>query len=248
MIQRALFTLLLALAVVPMSAQTAAYKLNVQNFCELTIVDGIGVDYYCRPDSAGWAVFYCEPDLAGQIMFSNNAESLTVRTAADEKPIAGLPRVKVYSTMLRKVENSGDSLVRVIKPAAVERFSAKQIGNGTLEVYGLEAGQAEASLTAGNGSVRLEGKADKAKLSNVSTGAVDASALLVDNVNCFVFGTGNIDCSPAVHLRVYGAGSGKVLYHCTPDKITNRGIGVKAYAHDRAMSAGVMPQRSLAIE
>ena len=43
-----------ALSVVAVSARDKAadYKLNVQNFCELTVVDGVGVDYVCLPDSA----------------------------------------------------------------------------------------------------------------------------------------------------------------------------------------------------
>lgn len=71
--------------------ESAAYKLNVQNFSELTVVDGVAVDYYCQPDSAGWAVFSCTPDKAASIMFENKAERLTVRSAADEKTIDGLP-------------------------------------------------------------------------------------------------------------------------------------------------------------
>lgn len=246
---RKLLSLLLIIAAVPaLPAQIAAYKLNVQNFGELTVVDGIGVDYYCRPDSAGWVMFFCEPEIAGSIMFSNNAESLTIRTAADETPIEGVPRVKVYSSILRKVENSGDSLVRVMTLAPVEHFKAKQIGNGTLEIFGLTAEQVDASVTAGKGHAHIEGKADRAKLSNVGTGPLDASGLAVGNVNCFVFGTGNIDCAPAERLRIYGAGSGKVIYHTKPAKITNRGIGVKAYAHDSLPTAGIAPQRSIAVE
>ncbi|MBO4944538.1 MAG: DUF2807 domain-containing protein, partial [Muribaculaceae bacterium] len=69
----------------------------------------------------------------------------------------------------------------------------------------------------------------KAKFKNVSTGPIDASKLLLDQANCFIFGTGNIDCHPSGQLRIYGAGSGKVYYHVKPGKISNRGIGVKAY-------------------
>lgn len=73
-------------------AQTADYKLNVQNFCELTVVDGINVDYICRPDSAGWAIFSCSPELASRIMFTNKAERLTIQTDADEEPIKACPK------------------------------------------------------------------------------------------------------------------------------------------------------------
>lgn len=208
--------------------EVADYKLNVQNFCELTVVDGVPVEYYCNPDSAGWAVFSCPPELASQIMFSNNAERLTVRTSADEKPIPGIPVIKVYSASLRKVENSGDSLLRVMGIVPVKEFKARQIGNGCIELNNIDCTSFEGNITAGHGSLKIEGKSEKAKLSNVSTGPIDAKGLHTSNVNCFVLGTGDIECSPSGQLKIYGAGSGKVLYYTTPEKISQRSIGVKA--------------------
>ena len=226
-----ILTILILLYIcMPASADdVATYRLNVHNFSELTVVDGVNVDYYCRPDSSGWAVFYTSPDKASQIMFENKAERLTIRSAADETPIDGLPTICVYSAVLHKVENSGDSLVRVISPAHVEDFKVSQIGNGTIKVTGVDADYVEAGITAGRGQLSIDGKANKAKFKNVSTGPIDASGLVIGQANCFIFGTGDIDCYPKDQLRVYGAGSGKVYYHEKPDKITNRGIGVKVH-------------------
>lgn len=214
--------------------ELAAYKLNVQNFNEFTVVDGVAVDYYCRPDSAGWAVFYCAPDKAAEIMFENKQEKLTIRSAADEKAIDGLPTIRLYSAVINKIENSGDSLVRVFSPAHVEEIKIKQIGNGKIEVTDLDVDNLEAGITAGKGNLKISGKADKAKLRNVSTGPIDASGLEVRQANCYLFGTGDIECRPTDQLRIYGAGSGKVYYHVKPTKITNRGIGVKALSPDEA--------------
>ena len=68
------------------------------------------------------------------------------------------------------------------------------------------------------GQVMLSGKANKAKFKNVSTGPIDASKLALKQANRFIFGTGNIDCLPSEQLRIYGAGTGKVYYHTTPEK------------------------------
>lgn len=212
----------------------AAYRLNVQNFNEFTVVDGVPVDYYCNPDSAGWAVFYCTPDKASEIMFENKAEKLTIRSAADEKVIKNLPTIRIYSAVLNKVENSGDSLVRIFAPAHVENIKINQIGNGKIEAYDIDADNVEAGITAGKGHLLISGKADKAKIKNVSTGPIDASGLAVRQANCYIFGTGDIRCNPTEQLRIYGAGSGKVYYHVKPNKITNRGIGVKALPAEKA--------------
>lgn len=220
-----LITALAALAEEP--ATPATYRLNVQNFSELTVVDGVCVDYYCRADSAGRAIFTCLPEVASEIMFSNDNDRLTIQTAANEKALVGIPRIKVYSVSLRKVENSGDSLVRVYTSQPVKQFKASQIGNGSLEVSGIDADKFDGSITAGNGSLTVKGKANKAKISNVGSGPIDAKDLEVPEISCFVFGSGDIEVKPSESLRVYGAGSGKVRYHGTP-KVKLRGIGVKA--------------------
>ena len=54
--------LILLLVAFSVSAdEVAAYRLKVQNFSELTVVDGVAVDYHCRQDSIGWAVFLPPP-------------------------------------------------------------------------------------------------------------------------------------------------------------------------------------------
>lgn len=156
--------LILLLVAFSVSAdEVAAYRLKVQNFSELTVVDGVAVDYHCRQDSIGWAVFFTTPDKASQIMFENNAEHLTIRSTADEAPILGLPTIKVYSASLKGVENSGDSLLRVFEPMHVDVLKIRQIGNGSIEIADIDADYVDASVTAGKGQVMLSGKANKAK-------------------------------------------------------------------------------------
>ncbi len=73
---------LVATICLPLSAQAADYSLNVANFCELTVVDGVPVDYVCCADSAGMVVFSAEPGDASKITFSNNKEHLRIQSAA----------------------------------------------------------------------------------------------------------------------------------------------------------------------
>ena len=89
---------LVATICLPLSAQAADYSLNVANFCELTVVDGVPVDYVCCADSAGMVVFSAEPGDASKITFSNNKEHLRIQSAADDHPLKGLPRVRVFAS------------------------------------------------------------------------------------------------------------------------------------------------------
>ncbi|MDE6134371.1 MAG: DUF2807 domain-containing protein [Muribaculaceae bacterium] len=209
-------------------AEDVTYRLKIENFTELTVVDGVNVDCYCRPDSAGWAVFSSDPEYASCITFNNNASRMTVQTTADERPISGMPRITLYCTGLTKIENSGDSLLRVYcETVHAESLKAVQIGNGRMEIKNISSGNLDAGVAAGKGSLSIEGKTDKAKIRNVGTGFIDASGLEVGEVSCFIFGTGDIACTPSEKLKVYGAGSGRVLYTEEPKKVTNRSIGVK---------------------
>lgn len=225
--------ILLLITVLSSAAQFVDYKLNVQNFCELKIVDGIEVDYYCRDDSAGWAIFTCPPGIASKIMFSNENECLSIQTDADEETITDVPVIKVYSAALRKVENCGDSTVCVHSLCPVNEFSAKVVGNGLLEVFGIDAPKVNGGITAGKGTLRLHGHAHNLTVKNIGAGPIDASDLAADEVKCYMFGSGSVDCNPTNQLKIYGAGSGAVHYKGSPTKITNRGIGVKAIAKDQ---------------
>lgn len=234
-------TLLLVLtALATFAAEPARYKLNVQDFCELQVVDDVCVEYCCCADSAGWAIFTCLPEMASHIMFSNTNDHLTIRTDFDEKSPVGVPAIKVYSAVLRKAVNSGDSLLvlHLDPEMSLKDFKAHQIGNGHTQVCCLNCEALDAGVTAGNGFVEVSGKARKAKLNNAGSGKVSAKNLETANMNCYVFGTGNIECKPSENLRVYGAGTGKVIYHGEP-KITMRALGVKAipYTPDMAITA-----------
>lgn len=201
------------------------YKLNVQNFSELVVVDGINVDYYCSEDSCGWAHFTTTPELASQIMFSNNKERLTIQTAADGEPIAGMPKVTVYSAKLTKIENTGDSTLHIYSLKDVDKLRVRQIDSGKTIVDSISCRELNASLAAGKGYVNLGGNAESAKFTNMSSGLLDADDLKVEKATCFLVGPGRIECN-ASKITVRGAGPGTVLYQ-GGNKLTNQSIGVK---------------------
>lgn len=222
-------TTALALAL-SVNAKTERYALNVENFSELQVVDGINVEYACNPDSAGWVVYECEPEMASCITFSNIKNKLSIQTTAEEQPYVGLPTVRVYSQALQKVTNSGDSTLTVNSCVPVNKFSVRQIGNGNLVVKHIAAKKIDVSIATGNGNVHINGTANSGKLSNVGTGHIYADDLVIDKATCWVLGSGSIYCSPVENLKIFGAGSGKVVYTTAPEKVQNRSIGVKSMA------------------
>lgn len=212
------------------NAKTDRYALNVENFSELEVVDGVNVEYKCNPDSAGWVAFECEPEFATRITFTNKNSKLTIQTTAEEQPFSDMPVVTVYSPALQKVTNSGDSTLVVTSCVPVKKFSARQIGNGTLVVKHIEADKVDVAITAGNGSIEISGTAKSGKFSNVGTGNIKSDDLVIEEATCLVLGSGSIYCSPVESLKIYGAGSGQVIYTTTPEKVKNRSLGVKSMA------------------
>lgn len=220
-----------ALFTVSANAQTPEdYKLEVKDFDQLKVTDGINVDYYCSDDSAGMAYFTCVPAMAPKLMFSNNKNCLHIQVASGDEILTDLPTIRVYSTSLQKVENASDSTVRVVKAAPVPVFKSKVIGNGTLIITDIEANTVEASIQTGKGHIVIsKGKAQKVKLSNVGTGPIEAGGLQGKEVKATLFGTGDVDCTATQKLLIYGAGSGKVYYNGNPEQVSNRSLGVKAF-------------------
>lgn len=223
-------TCLLASVFVVSAEEPADYKLEVLDFTELKVTDDINVDYHCSADSAGWAYFTCDPSVSSMLLFTNNKSCLHIQVATDGIAPVGLPTIHVYSSSLSKVENASDSTMTITSDVPVKNFNGKVIGNGTLIVNNVEAVVFEASIATGKGHIVLNGcKAQRAKLSNVGTGPIEAGGLVADDVKAILFGTGDVDCTVTGSLSVFGAGSGKVYYGGNPTKVSNRSLGVKAF-------------------
>lgn len=220
---------LLAIAALSTYAATPSrYELDVKDFNELKVIEGINVDYACSADSAGKAVFTATPELASVIMFTNNNGKLEMQISTEGIDYHNLPTVKVYSNFLTKIENSGDSTVRVLSLAAGPKFKARLIGNGRLVIKDIHATNVEAALATGKGNLIISGDCTRAKLSMTGTGTVEADNLKVaEDTRCILAGTGSIGCYPVNKLKVLGAASGKVYYRGKPKSIDNLSIGIK---------------------
>lgn len=220
--------LTLTAPIIGMGQSKQRYELKVNDFKELRVDNDIAVDYYCNPDSAGYAVFTATDAQSGWVLFDNNGRGkLSVQTDTDYPAGEKMPRIRVYSSSLEKVVNSGDSLVKVYNLPAADKFKAVLIGNGRLSVPGVEASTVEASIHSGNGQLTIEGRCTEAKLHLVGTGTILADRLEAVKVKATVVGTGYIGCSPSEAITVMGAGSGSVLYRQAPPTIKSRGVGIK---------------------
>lgn len=218
----------ISLAVASMiGAEPQRFALKVADFTTLKVVDPVNVDYKTNADSAGYIVFTCEPSTASYLLFEPGKKKLSVKLSTDYPTHIPLPTVTVYSSSLDKIENSGDSLVRVISPKCGEKFSAKLIGNGRLDVSNLNAQEVNGKIETGKGTLTIEGECTYVSLSSTGKGHIQADDLQAIDGKCSLWGTGSIGCNVRGKLTVVGLGSGTVFYSGQPREITNNGGGIK---------------------
>lgn len=217
--------ILAAAAIAGLHAET--YSINVGEFNRLKVIDGVNVDYHCSSDSAGIVTFECaDPQAASFIGMSNRDQELSISYTTTGTTHPNLPTVKVYSSFLTKVENSGDSLVRVMSVVPCPNFSVSQIGNGRVVVRDISATRVRAKINTGNGNVVLYGKCTEAVLNMTGTGILQADGLEAATVKVSAYGTGSVGCWARELLKIHGIGSTKIYYKGEP-AVRNRAVGVK---------------------
>ena len=210
------------------AAELVKYELDVNEFHELKVVDGINVVYSCNPDSAGKAVFTCPSSQAAAFMFNNKKGRLSMHLSTESVGTANLPVVHVYSSYLTRVENSGDSLVKVVNIAQGPKFAAKLIGNGRIVVRDVKATEVTAAISTGHGTLVITGECEHANFNFMGTGVIQADELEAQTANVKAGGTGSIGLWAVKSFTVMGAGSTKVYFKGNPE-IKNRSVGLKTF-------------------
>lgn len=221
-------TLLCLVSVLTCQAQRLQHhELRVGDFTQVNVKHGVNVVYRSVPDSAGLVTFDAPPSMVNVIQFSCNGKGhLTITLQLDEEQQSPLPTVNIYSSRIEKVQNNGDSTLRVINPVTTDKFNARLEGNGLLSVTGLKCDEVSASVFAGRGQMALYGDVRKASLSVTGVGTVQADGLLAQFITATISGTGTIGCAPSEALTIQGTGPGTVYYTGSP-MIKNRSIATK---------------------
>ena len=185
------------------------------------------VSMWITNDSAGLAVFTSLPEKASAFIFNNKKGKLSMQISTESVGMKDMPTVTVYSKYLTKVENSGDSTVRVLSVAKGPKFAATLMGNGRLAIRNIEMVEVNGKIATGNGTLVLDGSCEKANYTFMGTGVIQADGMKAELVSVKASGTGSIGVWAVSKLSIMGAGSTKVYYKGNPE-IKNRSVGIKA--------------------
>ena len=90
-----------------------------------------------------------------------------------------------------------------------QRVTVAVTGSGTLAADGVQADQFDATLV-GTGTMRLAGRAARARLTSSGTGTIDAAALSVNDLTAHVDGAGATRANARYTAQVTTTGLGKV--------------------------------------
>jgi hypothetical protein len=217
------------------AADVNRYELNVGDFTTLAVDDNVNVVYKCSTDSAGLAVYDATKEAADKLIFDLSKKGrLLIQTnflTEEEKQIP-LPVVTVYSKFLSRVQNSGDSTLKVVSVAACPEFKAAVIGNGNVVIKDINCTKFHGSIKTGNGQLIVTGKCDSAALNNTGVGSIQADGLEAKDASCRFFGTGTTGVWATDTLSIKGMFPGKLYYKVAPKKIRNYSMGVKVYSMD----------------
>ena len=141
-LKKTLFACIAAICPAIALAQTEQkFELDVKDFTQLSVEDGINVVYTSDDEAAGKVSFTTTKEIADKIIFENNGKGkLTIQKAFHDEGdmTTGLPTINVSSRFLKHVSNSGDSTVRVVGIRPTMEIKAVVIGNGRLVVRDID--------------------------------------------------------------------------------------------------------------
>lgn len=207
----------------------APLQLKTRDFVELKVSGPLNVDYVCSPDSAGIVEITGADNQVNWVEVSGSDRMLKLSLKIpDEANSDGkeLPSVRVYSSFLSKVENEGDSTVRVLSSAPVAEFSARVLGNGRVGIRHIEATRVTVSNLAGHGTLAISGKCSVATIKLTGAGSVQADAMQSKDATVWFTGTGSVGVWATDTLNIKGTGSGTVYVVGSP-ALNTKTIGVK---------------------
>jgi hypothetical protein len=126
------------------------------------------------------------------------------KAAASQTPVV----VTLSTPQLNTILLTAGAQVTASKIKA-QRLELNVTGSGALAVDGVQADQLTALLV-GTGSIRLAGRANRARLSSNGAGTIDAAALSVADLTVRVDGTGETRANARNTAQVTTTGLGKV--------------------------------------
>jgi phage shock protein PspC (stress-responsive transcriptional regulator) len=165
-----------------------------------------------------------DENLIGYVKYSVNDGMLNLSTRHRLRSDNDLV-IRLRTPDLKAIKLESPGKITIDKAFSGNELKIRLEGAGSFHADSLDIGYLDI-VSEGIGSVKMSGKARKARLNVEGTGSIDALDLLSDSVIANVEGVGSVKCNPKEYLEGHLSGIGKITYKEEP-KIRNvSSIGV----------------------
>lgn len=181
---------------------------TIHEFDKISITSPINVVYKQSNDSTRLMRIYAPEQAAGKIKAEVKDGKLTISCSRSIKKDFNVIIIYVYSKTLTSVESSGGGVFTSTEPVNGAFISLKVTGQSQIRCKKLYYDEIKGRRGIGQGDLIIGGKTEKADLSILGRGEINAENLISKEVSCRIFGTGDIGCHVNETIEVRSIGRG----------------------------------------
>lgn len=215
-----------------MSAEKAPIKHNyvysdttITEFDKISIVNAINIVYTQSESQSGKVRIYA-PEGNDIISLTSKNGLLSVKYGKGYRRDFGVIIVYVYSKELNKVMCSVGANFKAEGLVSGKTLTLKVAHQSQIRMNNLVYDEVKAKRGIGFGDIILSGEVKKASYSIIGRGEINAENLVADDVNCKIFGLGDIGCHVNKEISVRRLGRGAA--YCKGDlKISGKNKSIR---------------------
>lgn len=210
-----LFTIAAIFAIETLQAEQVVVKkynyvysdTTIFDFDEVTILNGINVVYTQSKTQAGKVRIYA-PEAKDVVSIKSENGRLSIKYGRGYRRDFGVIMVYIYSKELKQVKCSMGGSFTTEGIVSGDKLKLKVFANSQIRCKNITYNEITARRGLGQGSILLAGTAKRATYSIIGGGEIDADNLVADDVECKMFGRGDIGCHVNKEISVRSIGRG----------------------------------------
>lgn len=183
---------------------------TIHEFDKILITSPINVVYKQSADSAKQLRIYAPEQMKNKIKTEVKDGKLTISCSRGFKKDFNVIIIYACSKNLTSVESCGGAVFTSTEPVSGAYISLKVTGQSQIRINKLNYDEIKGRRGIGQGDLIIGGKTQKANLSILGRGEINAGNLSSEEVNCRIFGKGDIECHVNKTIEVKGIGRGCV--------------------------------------
>lgn len=181
---------------------------TIHEFDKIAVTSPVNVVYKQSANSSRYLRIYAPEQMKGKIKTEVKDGKLTISCNRGFKNDFNVIIVYAYSKNLTSVESCGGAVFTATEPVSGAFISLKVTGRSQIRCTKLFYDEVKGRRGIGQGDLIIGGKTNKADLSILGRGEINAENLISEEVSCRMFGKGDIGCHVNKTIEVRSMGRG----------------------------------------